>query len=89
VAIARALIIEPAVVLADEPTGALDSANAKQILELLVTCAAGGQTVVMVTHDPQMAERAGRVLLMHDGRFVENPGCPTAPANHEHSDRHP
>jgi putative ABC transport system ATP-binding protein len=71
VAIARALVIEPAVVLADEPTGALDSANAQRILELLCDCARAGQTIVMVTHDANMARHSGRVLAMQDGRIVE------------------
>jgi putative ABC transport system ATP-binding protein len=71
VAIARALVIEPAVVFADEPTGALDSTNADHTLELLAECVRDGQTVVMVTHDPNMARHASRVLLMQDGRIVE------------------
>jgi putative ABC transport system ATP-binding protein len=71
VAIARALVIEPAVLFADEPTGALDSTNAAHILELLAECVREGQTVVMVTHDANMARQASRVLLMQDGRIVE------------------
>lgn len=70
VAIARALVIEPAVVFADEPTGALDSTNAGHILELLGQCAAAGQTIVMVTHDANMARQASRVVVMQDGRIV-------------------
>ncbi len=70
VAIARALVIRPAVILADEPTGALDSANGQSILRLLRQCVAEGQTVVMVTHDSQMASLADRVLVMQDGRLV-------------------
>jgi putative ABC transport system ATP-binding protein len=70
VAIARALVVRPAVVLADEPTGALDSANGQSILQLLRECANQGQTVVMVTHDAEMARQADRLLLMHDGRIV-------------------
>ena len=69
-AIARALVIRPAVVLADEPTGALDSANGQSILRLLRECASEGQTVVMVTHDSQMASLADRVLAMQDGQLV-------------------
>ena len=72
VAIARALVIRPAVILADEPTGALDSANAKRILSLLQDCARQGQTIVMVTHDAQMARSAARVIEMQDGRVVEH-----------------
>jgi putative ABC transport system ATP-binding protein len=71
VAIARALVIDPAVVMADEPTGSLDSTNAQRILDLLSECARQGQTIVMVTHDPNMAKQASRVLVMQDGRIVE------------------
>jgi putative ABC transport system ATP-binding protein len=71
VAIARALAINPAVILADEPTGALDSTNAQRILDLLLDCSQQGQTIVMVTHDPNMARRASRVLTMHDGGIVD------------------
>lgn len=76
VAIARALVIEPAVILADEPTGALDSHNAQRILELLSACVAQGQTIVMVTHDWHMARQASRVLVMQDGRIVEENATP-------------
>jgi putative ABC transport system ATP-binding protein len=71
VAIARALVIEPAVLLADEPTGALDSANGKQIVELLLACAAQGQTVIVVTHDPGVASRSSCLLRMRDGQIVD------------------
>ncbi len=81
VAIARALVINPAVIMADEPTGALDSQNAQRILELLADCARQGQTIVMVTHDANMARRASRVLLMHDGRIVEGVEQPSEPAS--------
>ncbi len=76
VAIARALVIEPAVIMADEPTGALDSGNARRVLELLGECVVQGQTIVMVTHDAQMARQATRVLLMQDGRIVEEYSAP-------------
>ncbi|MEX0937839.1 MAG: ABC transporter ATP-binding protein [Pirellulales bacterium] len=75
VAIARALVIKPAVVFADEPTGALDSTNAQHILDLLSDCAVAGQTIVMVTHDPAMARRAGRVIMMEDGRILAGVDC--------------
>jgi putative ABC transport system ATP-binding protein len=71
VAIARALVIDPTVIMADEPTGALDSTNAQRILDLLSECARRGQTIVMVTHDPNMAKQASRVLQMQDGQIVE------------------
>lgn len=75
VAVARAMVIAPAVLFADEPTGALDSTNAAHILELLGECARGGQTIVMVTHDANMARQASRVLVMQDGRIVEGAEC--------------
>jgi putative ABC transport system ATP-binding protein len=80
VAIARALVINPAVIMADEPTGALDSQNAQRILDLLADCARQGQTIVMVTHDANMAKQASRVLVMHDGRIVEGTNLPSEPA---------
>ncbi len=70
VAIARALVGEPSVVLADEPTGNLDSARAREIMELLCSVAREGITVVMVTHEPDMAAYASRVLHFRDGRLV-------------------
>ena len=73
VAIARALVNRPELLLADEPTGALDSANGDAVLELLLDLHRGGQTMVLVTHDPRIAERcAGRVVRLRDGR-VETP----------------
>lgn len=78
VAIARALVARPAVLLADEPTGALDSANGQSVLNLLRDCANQGQTVVMVTHDSDMARQADRLLLMHDGLIVSGAGSSDA-----------
>lgn len=78
VAIARALITEPAVVFADEPTGALDTSAARQVLGLLrQSVRAGGQTVVMVTHDPVAASYADRVLFLADGQLVDELHDPT------------
>jgi putative ABC transport system ATP-binding protein len=71
VGIARALVIRPAVVLADEPTGALDSTNGQSILDLLRECANQGQTVVMVTHDAALARQADRLITMRDGQIAE------------------
>jgi putative ABC transport system ATP-binding protein len=71
VAVARAVIVKPAVLLADEPTGALDSANAAQIFALLRAAARAGQTIVMVTHDPLLAGQADRVIFMRDGKIVD------------------
>jgi len=69
-AIARALVTSPAVVLADEPTGALDSDNSVMVVELLRRLVdERGQTVVLVTHDPGVAASAGRIVQMRDGRI--------------------
>ena len=70
VAIARALANEPAVVLADEPTGNLDKRNADRVAELFDGLAANGQTIVYVTHDRELAARATRRIKMEDGRIV-------------------
>ena len=71
VAIARAVVMGPAVLLADEPTGNLDKASAGEIVELLEEMNRQGLTLVVVTHDPSLAERANRVLRMEDGEIVE------------------
>jgi putative ABC transport system ATP-binding protein len=68
-AIARALLNQPALLLADEPTGNLDSKSAIDVMTLLTELNAGGQTLVMVTHDPEIAARAGRTIHLHDGRI--------------------
>ncbi len=68
VAIARALVNRPSIVFADEPTGALDSRASQNVLAILKNVAAGGVTVVMVTHDPAMAGAADRVIQVNDGR---------------------
>jgi lipoprotein-releasing system ATP-binding protein len=70
VAIARALANEPAVVLADEPTGNLDSKNAARVAEVFDELASNGQTLVMVTHDLSLADRAARRVKMEDGRII-------------------
>jgi putative ABC transport system ATP-binding protein len=72
VAIARALANRPRLLLADEPTGELDQATGAQIVELLDRVNADGTALVIVTHDPAVAERARRVLNMRDGRIVGN-----------------
>jgi putative ABC transport system ATP-binding protein len=69
VAVARALVHQPAVVWADEPTGNLDTEVTQVIVELLIRMNGQGQTIVLVTHNPQVAERAARVLRMRDGRI--------------------
>jgi putative ABC transport system ATP-binding protein len=70
-AIARALANEPTLLLADEPTGALDSAGGQEVIELLSRLHAGGQTIVLVTHDPDVAAAADTVLKMRDGRILD------------------
>ena len=68
-AVARALITQPQLILADEPTGALDSRNTAQLLRLFGEINAGGQTILMVTHSVQAACHASRVLFLRDGRI--------------------
>lgn len=72
VAIARALANEPRVILADEPTGNLDSRTGSEIMSLFDRLAAEGRTVVIVTHDPGIAEHARRILRLRDGEIVED-----------------
>ena len=71
VAVARALVRQPAVVLADEPTGNLDTKTGDALLDLFAACNRAGQSIVLVTHDPKVASAADRVLFMRDGSFVE------------------
>jgi len=71
VAVARALVHQPAVVWADEPTGNLDTEVTQVIVELLLRMNKQGQTIVLVTHNPQVAERAARILRMRDGRLEQ------------------
>jgi putative ABC transport system ATP-binding protein len=73
VAIARALVNEPALLLADEPTGALDTATGEQIGQLLLELNAAGQTLVLVTHSPHLAARyARRTVQLVDGRITSD-----------------
>jgi putative ABC transport system ATP-binding protein len=71
VAIARAIVMRPRFLLADEPTGNLDSAAGGQVMDLLEGMNAEGLTLVVVTHDPNIGRRAGRVLVLHDGRVAQ------------------
>jgi putative ABC transport system ATP-binding protein len=70
VAIARALITKPRLVLADEPTGALDSETSQQIMDLLTELNREGTTMVIVTHEPDVAARTARTVLLRDGRVA-------------------
>jgi putative ABC transport system ATP-binding protein len=72
VCIARALINEPLILLADEPTGALDSKTGQQILELFDELVSLGKTIILVTHDPTVARRCHRVIQLHDGRVSKD-----------------
>jgi putative ABC transport system ATP-binding protein len=83
VAIARSLVNDPLLILADEPTGNLDSRTGQEVLELIDTLNAQGKTIVLVTHDERIALRAHRVLHMRDGlieREVVNRDEPSHPA---------
>ena len=71
VAVARALVGRPKLILADEPTGNLDSAMAREVMDLLEEIHGEGTTVVMVTHDPEMAHRASRQIYLLDGRVID------------------
>jgi putative ABC transport system ATP-binding protein len=77
VAVARALAGDPAILLADEPTGNLDSANGEQVMDLMRELHRGGATICMVTHDPRYAKYADRSIHLFDGRIV-NEGSPEA-----------
>lgn len=86
VAMARALANRPDVLLADEPTGNLDSASAHELLALLREVHEAGQTIVMVTHDPGVASAADRLLVMADGRIVDDrPGATAVVASNQMS----
>ena len=70
VAVARALVLDPPILLADEPTGHLDSASGDAIIELLDACHDAGRTIVLVTHDMRLASRAQRIVHLRDGQIT-------------------
>jgi ABC-type lipoprotein export system ATPase subunit len=72
VAIARALVNDPDIILADEPTGNLDSMTAHEIMALIRELHGRGQTIVMVTHENDIAAYAGRIITLKDGRIVND-----------------
>jgi len=72
VAIARALSNDPNIILADEPTGNLDTKSGKEILEILETLNKEGRTIILVTHDPDLAKKAKRIIKIVDGKIVKN-----------------
>jgi putative ABC transport system ATP-binding protein len=78
VAIARALMTDPPILLADEPTGNLDSRTAEEILAIFGALHRAGKTILLITHEPDVARHAGRVIQMRDGRIVSDER--TAPA---------
>ena len=71
VAIARALVTNPAILLADEPTGALDQRTGGQVMDLFSRLHQEGRTLVMITHDPHIARRASRLMRLLDGELSE------------------
>lgn len=73
VAVARALVTEPSLILADEPTGALDSRSAADVMALLSELHVAGRTLVVITHDPDVASAASRVLQIRDGQLEADP----------------
>jgi putative ABC transport system ATP-binding protein len=74
VAVARALVSDPKVILADEPTGNLDTANGEAVMNMLTGVAKAGTTIIMVTHSEAHAREANRVIHMLDGRFMDGTG---------------
>lgn len=78
VAISRALANDPAFLLCDEPTGNLDKRNSELVADIFAELAAAGQTIVMVTHDPQLAQKANRIITMEDGNVIADQATQTA-----------
>ena len=72
VAIARALVVRPPVILADEPTGNLDSSSSREIMNIFGKIHQAGKTVILITHDQKVAENADRIIRIADGRITED-----------------
>ena len=81
VAIARALATEPQILLADEPTGALDSKTGKEVLQMMQDLNKEGNTIIIITHDKEIAQEARRILTVKDGRIISD--CPNEKADRE------
>ena len=73
-AVARALVTEPDLLLADEPTGNLDSRSSADVLAMLDELHRSGRTIVLITHEPDVAQAAERVKRFRDGRFIDDGG---------------
>jgi macrolide transport system ATP-binding/permease protein len=80
VAVARALMNNPPVILADEPTGALDSQSGQEVMALLKSLHAEGRTIILITHDAEVAKNAHRIIRIHDGRISDDSGAATGAA---------
>lgn len=74
VAIARALVIHPTLILADEPTGNLDSRSGDQVIQLFEECVSKGKTIIIITHDLSLAKRAQRIIRIFDGQIESDTG---------------
>jgi putative ABC transport system ATP-binding protein len=72
VAVARAIVTNPSLVLADEPTGNLDSQDSSEVLDMIGRLHADGGTFVLITHDPDVAARANRIVRLRDGQVIED-----------------
>lgn len=83
VAIARALVGSPPILLADEPTGALDSKTSKDIMDVLISLNKEGHTIILITHDSEVAKKAKRILRISDGKLYEDEGI-----KHEYTNVH-
>lgn len=75
-AIARAIVVKPSLILADEPTGNLDKKTGREILQIFRELHQAGNTIVLITHDPKVAQSAERVIRIEDGRLYENQEVP-------------